>query len=157
MKAPYVMLAIVLSAVVVGCAPRHKEPEPQTLEPIPINWNNPGSVVEGFFDAKKRGDWRKAFDCCDFKERLGGEEAKKIRAEWKRDAPTWPNRYRDSQWVILDETIRGNHALVSVILIEGEGNSVDDLKRSGFDELLKRYGKRWKITEFPRSSGRNLE
>ena len=74
-------------AALSGCRgraglPRRREtPPPKPLGPVEIEWSSPGSVVEGFFDAKKRGDWRKAFGCCDFAERLGADEAKKIRQE----------------------------------------------------------------------------
>ncbi len=154
-------LAVVLCGTVAGCGPRHprrqKPAKPQKLEPIEIDWSDPGSVVEGFFDAKKRGNWRKAFGCCDFEERLGAEEAQKIRNEWKEEAPGWPDMYRNSQWLILDATIKGQHALVSVMHIQYVGPGSLDDKRTGFEELLKRYGDRWKITEFVLPSDRSLE
>lgn len=150
-------------AALAGCRgqvrlPRRREtPAPEPLGPVEIDWSSPGSVVEGFFDAKKRGDWRKAFDCCDFVERLGAAEAKKIRREWKKDAPAWPDRYRDSTWIILDETIERDIAIVSVAHIRWVGPGALDTKRTGFEELCKLYAGRWKITEFvvPEKESRN--
>lgn len=154
MKLLRAALIVALCAGVVGCRALRRVPDkktpppPKPLEPIEIDWADPGSVVEGFFDAKKRGDWRKAFSCCDFEERLGAEEAKKIRDEWKKEAPTWPDTYRFSDWIIIEATVRGDYALVSVEHIERAGPGGLEAKQSGFDELLKHYGKRWKITEF---------
>jgi hypothetical protein len=145
-----VLAALFLSSV-AGCMPRrprNPKSKPAKLEPIEIDWNDPGTVVEGFFDAKKRGDWRKAFSCCDFEERLGAEEAKKIRDQWKSEASTWPDAYSRSQWFILDMTISGDYALVSVVHIRYVGPGTRDDERTTFDELCKRYSDRWKITEF---------
>jgi hypothetical protein len=154
MRFPCAALTVVLCVTLTGClglrrVPEKKEPKPpKPLGPVKINWGDPGSVVEGFYDAKKRGDWRKAFSCCDFEERLGAEEANKIREEWKKEAPAWPEMYQDSQWLIVDETIHGDFALVSVELIRWSGPAALESERSGFDELVERYGERWKITEF---------
>ena len=154
------LLAAVFLSSVAGCLPRRPgkpKPKPAELEPIEIDWSDPGSVVEGFFDAKKRGDWRKAFGCCDFEERLGAKEAGKIRAEWKKEAKTWPDAYRESQWVILGATVKGDHAFVSVVHIRYMGPGALDEKRTGFDELCKRYGDRWKISEFDLPEARSSE
>ncbi len=144
-------LAALLLGAIGGCLPRRtttKPPTPTKLEPIEIDWADPGSVVEGFFDAKKRGDWRKAYRCCDFEERLTPEEAKKIRDDWKQDAPTWPEACRNTRWFIADAEIRGDYALVSVVRMRSIGPGALDAEKTGFDELCKRYGDHWKITEF---------
>jgi hypothetical protein len=134
-----------------GSEPR-KEPKPKPRpikdKPVEIDWTVPASVVDGFFDAKKRGDWRKAYSCCDFEERLSKEEAKEIRDEWKREAPLWPQTYANSLWVVQDYETDGDFALVSVVLVEYGGLGSDAETRTGFEELCKLYGKRWKITEF---------
>jgi hypothetical protein len=145
------VLVALLVAALGGCLPRRsapKPPEPQPIGPVEIDWADPGSVVEGFFDAKKRGDWEKAYSCCDFEEHLGPEEAEKIREEWKQEAPTWPEAYRNTQWYILDVEMRADYALVSVVRVSTIGPGVLDAERTGFDELCKRYGDCWKITEF---------
>jgi hypothetical protein len=129
--------------------PEKKEPKPpKPLGPVEIVWADPGSVVEGFYDAKKRGDWRKAFSCCDFEERLGADEVAKIREDWKKEAPAWPEMYSQSQWIIVDETVQGDLALVSVELIKWSGPAALESDRFGFDELVKLYGEVWKISEF---------
>jgi len=153
MKPYRVGLVFILVCVVAGCGGgrqtrRTKQGKPVELPPVKIIWSEPISVVEGFFDAKKRGDWRKAFDCCDFEERLGAEEAKKIRAEWKKEAPEWPRMYRYSRWFVIDGATEGDYALVSVRHIEWVGPGTGDTKSTGFEDLLKRYGDRWKISDF---------
>jgi hypothetical protein len=159
MRFPCAALTVVLCVSLAGCfgSPRvraKKEPKPpKPLGPVKIVWSDPGSVVEGFFDAKKRGDWRKAFSCCDFEERLGAAEAAKIREDWKKEAPSWPEMYRNSQWLIVDETVREEYALVSVELIQYSGLAALESERSGFDELVKRYGEVWKISEFEVTPG----
>jgi hypothetical protein len=144
-------VAALLLAAIGGCMSRRpatEPPKPRPLEPIEIDWADPGSVVEGFFDAKKRGDWKKAYSCCDFEERLGPKEAKNIRDEWKQEAPTWPATYRGTRWFIASADIRGEYALVSVVQVAYRGPGTLDAEHTGFDELCKRYGDRWKITEF---------
>ena len=153
MKMFCVALVLVLAGTLAGCGNvrRSRRPPPEKLkapEEIEIDWNDPGSVVEGFFDAKKRGNWRKAFKCCDFKERLGAKEAKKIRKEWRKEARSWPTMYDGHKWFIVDATIRGELALVSVRHLRWVGPGIHDSKNTGFDELLKRYGDRWKISDF---------
>ena len=144
-------LAALLLAAVGGCLSRRpttKTPQPRKPEPIEIDWADPGSVVEGFFDAKKRGDWKKAYGCCDFEERLTPEEAKQIRNEWKEEASTWPETYRGTRWFITSADIRGDYALVSVVRVQRVGPGTLDAEKTGFEELCKRYGDQWKITEF---------
>jgi hypothetical protein len=145
------LLAVVFFGTIAGClSPRRvpPRPKPAELEPIQIDWSDPGSVVEGFFDAKKRGDWRKAYGCCDFEERLGRDEATSIRNEWKKEARTWPEAYGDSHWFIADTQTRGDYAIVSVVRVRRVGPGAMDAERTGFEELCKRYGDRWKMTEF---------
>ena len=151
-----VLLTVVMLAAGGGCGsqPRRRpnpKPKPVKDEPVEIDWSVPASVVDGFFDAKKRGDWRKAYSCCDFEERLGKQEAKKIRQEWKREAPLWPEMYAHSLWIVEDYETEGDYALVGVTTIEYGGPGALGEKRTGFEELCKRYGKRWKITEFTES------
>jgi len=142
-------VALLLGAI-GGCLPRRttSTPRPAKLKPIDIDWTDAGSVVEGFFDAKKRGDWKKAYSCCDFEERLGSEEAKKIRDEWKQDAANWPEDCRNIRWLIADVETRDDLALVTVVRVRNIGPGALDAEKTGFDELCKRYGDRWKITEF---------
>ncbi len=147
------VLVLLLVGTVAGCGavrrPRQTPPrKPKELGPIEIVWSDPGSVVEGFFDAKKRGDWRKAFECCDFKERLGAEEAKRIRAEWKKEAHDWPAMHERSQWYIAGVAIQDNLAQVSVKHIRWVGPGMHDTAITGFEELVKLYGDRWKISDF---------
>jgi hypothetical protein len=152
LSAGILLMAAMLMAV-GGCTsepqkrPKPK-PKPAKNEPIRIDWASPASVVEGFFDAKKRGDWRKAYNCCDFEQRLSKEEAKQIRDEWKREAHLWPDMYANSSWFIAEFEAEGDIALVSVVHVEYGGPGELDETRTGFDELCKRYGERWKITEF---------
>jgi hypothetical protein len=134
-----------------GSQPRTRpkpKPKPAKDEPVEIDWSSPASVVDGFFDAKKRGDWRKAYSCCDFEERLSKEEAREIRDEWKREAKQWPEMYANSLWIVQDFETDGDYALVAVVLIESGGLGSTAEERTGFEELCKLYDKRWKITEF---------
>jgi len=142
----------VLSA---GCAPsppqRKPTPKPRKLEPVQIDWSDPASVVEGFFDAKKRGDWKKAFSCCDYEQTLGKKEADKIRNAWQKEARNWPDMYRDSIWLIaappdIDEEL--GIAVVDVARLDYTGPGSEDVEQTGFAELCKLYGDTWKITSF---------
>ena len=154
------LLIVVFLAAAGGCgSPPRRRPEPKPVkdEPVEIDWSVPASVVDGFFDAKKRGDWRKAYSCCDFEERLGKREAKKIRQEWKREAALWPEMYARSLWVVEDYETEGDYALVGVTTIEYGPPGTLDEKRTGFEEVCKRYGKRWKITEFDLPPDRDAE
>ena len=153
MKVLRTVLALLLVGTVAGCfglrQPRPTRPgKPKELGPIEIVWSDPGSVVEGFFDAKKRGDWRKAFECCDFKERLGAEEAKRIRSEWKKEARDWPAMHEKSQWYIASAVIHEDLAQVSVKHVRWVGPGMYDTATTGFEELVKLYGERWKMSDF---------
>lgn len=146
------LLLVVFLTAVGGCGthpPRqaNAQPDKVTVKPLEIDWSVPASVVDGFFDAKKRGDWRKAYDCCDFEERLGKKEAKAIREEWKRDSKSWPDDYAHTLWIVEDYEAEGDYALVGVTRIDYGAPGTLDEKRVGFEEICKRYGKRWKITE----------
>ncbi|MBN1917475.1 MAG: hypothetical protein JW889_06160 [Verrucomicrobia bacterium] len=145
-----------IGSVATGCfllsrPPDEPAPKPLKLEPIKIDWSDPASVVEGFFDAKKRGDWKKAFSCCDYVETLGDKEAARILAAWKKEASEWVTMYRYSMWFIaaapdIDE--QTGMAAVSVVRIDSTGPGAMDTKRTGFVELCKLYGDKWKITTF---------
>ena len=153
MKVLRTVLVLLLAGAVAGCGgvrrpQQARRAKPKELGPIEIVWSDPGSVVEGFFDAKKRGDWRKAFECCDFKERLGAKEAEKIRKEWKKEALDWPTMYEGSLWFIIDAAIKDDLALVSVSHTRWVGPGMYDTAKTGFEELVKLYGDRWKISDF---------
>ena len=149
------LIAGLVGVMASGCftrrPPERPKPKPPKLEPIKIDWSDPGSVVEGFFDAKKRGDWKKAFSCCDYVEALGEKEAATIRTAWKKEAHEWPRMYRDSIWFIAaapDVDEETGMAAVDVVRIDYIGPGSEDAKHTGFVELCKRYGDTWKITTF---------
>jgi hypothetical protein len=145
------LIGVIASGCLTPTPPSQAKPRPRKLEPINIDWSDPASVVEGFFDAKKRGDWKKAFSCCDYVEALGEKEAAKIRDAWKKEAREWPTMYRSSSWFIaappdIDEET--GMAAVDVVRIDSVGPGGQDTTHTGFVELCKRYGDTWKITTF---------
>ncbi len=143
------IFSLVLLCLCVGCGRKGTLQGTPAKRKEKIVWKDPESVMKGFFRAKKTGDWKTAYKCSDFKETLSRKEARAVKKEWKKDSVNWVENYANHYWLVLDSTIKGKDAVVTVILTMSTYDDEAHTVTKTYDEILKRYGRKWKITQFP--------
>ncbi len=111
-----------------------------------IDWQDPVSVMRGFFFAKKNGDWMAAYSCCDYEETLPEEETKKIREKWKAESQQWPIDYRNTFWNVTARSFKDDVALVSILVARRDPVTHALTPGETYLAKLKKYKGKWKMT-----------
>lgn len=111
-----------------------------------IDWQDPVSVTRGFFAAKKRGDWKAAYSCCDYEETLPKEERKRIKEKWKAESQRWPIDYRNTFWIMTAQGIKDDVALVRILVSRRDPITHALTPGETYLEKLKKYKGKWKMT-----------
>jgi hypothetical protein len=136
--------------IVCGCTGMREQPDHvdpfEYMYPSEVEWDKPDRVLKAFYGAKKRGDWKKAFEICDFNEVLPRKEAKRIRGEWKADSANWEKRYKYRNYYVAVKEQTGTTTLLSVTELYPDRNAKEGVGRADYEETMKLYGKRWKLT-----------
>jgi hypothetical protein len=104
--------------------------------------------MRAFHYAKKSGDWRTAYRCCDYDETLPKEARARIKKKWREESRKWPAEYADAYWEITSRDFRDDTAVVRVHAFQRD--PITRALRPGdiYEEKLKRYKDKWKITSF---------
>jgi len=136
-----------LLAVGFGCstAPRRA---PDKRPPRKIDWQDPVSVMRGFFHAKKSGDWKTAYRCCDYEETLPKEERERIKKKWKAECKRWPIDYQNTYWIMTAQGYKDDIALVRILVSRRDPITHALKPGETYQEKLKKYKDEWKITDF---------
>ncbi len=145
MKKQMLLVIAVLLTVGFGCStglPTQRKARP----PRRIDWEDPISVTRGFFAAKKRGDWKTAYRCCDYEETLPREERRRIKARWKAESKEWPVDYRHTFWILSGVADKDGMALVKILVSRRDPITHALRPAETYQEKLKKYKNRWKIT-----------
>ena len=136
-------LPLVLAAT--GCT-TGPPPPPYRRPPFKIDWQDPVSVMRGFLRAKKNGDWRTAYNACDYDEALPKQERANIKKKWKEESRRWPLEYADIYWQIEDRRFEDETAIVRILVSRRKPITGELRPGEIYEETLKRYKDKWKIT-----------
>ncbi len=117
----------------------------ELMYPSRVEWDDPEAVLQSYYGAKKRGDWEKAFDICDFEQVLSRSEANKIRRIWKKDSESWPDKYAFTEYYVTLREKKGDTAVVAVIEVYPSRDRKKQFDQSDYEEKLRLYGKKWKL------------
>ena len=147
MKKTILSFFLVLS--IAGCtAMREKEDKVDPynyMYPKKVKWDEPKEVLKAFYGAKKRGDWKKAFEICNFNETRNKQEIRRIKEDWKKDSAKWEVRYKFHDWHVSEKK-EGKDSFVFFVT---EFKSIPDPKKrskmTDYEETMKLYGKKWKL------------
>ena len=139
---PLLLLPVIVG---LGCSTGLRRRTPKR-PPRKIYWDEPVSVVRGFLSAKRTGDWRKAYRCCDYDETLPKPERAGIKKKWKAECKRWPAHYATTFWAITGQDFEGENAAVRILV--SRRNPLTGELRPGetYQEILKKYKGKWKIT-----------
>ena len=132
-----------------GCTQMRQKPDKvdpfEYMYPKKVEWDDPVQVLKSYYGAKKRGDWKKAFDICDFGETRSPQEIRQIKEDLKTDSVEWPERYKYHDWRVSKRKMGGE----TCVLLVTEMRSIHDPKRKAemrdYEETMKLYGKKWKL------------
>ncbi len=145
MKRFLLVTFLTLLTLDLGCT-RGLKPPASARPKRTIDWQDPVSVMRGFLAAKRAGDWRTAYRCCDYDETLPKEEKARIKKNWKEECKNWPIEYMDTFWAITGRDYVGETASVR-ILVSHRNPITSELKPGEtYEERLKLYNGKWKIT-----------
>ena len=136
-----------LLAVGSGCSTSDRR-WPDRRPPRRIDWQEPVSVMRGFFAAKKRGDWKSAYLCCDYEETLPKEERATIKKMWKAESGKWAVEYQHTFWIMTAQGYRDDTALVSILVARRDPITHALSPGETYLERLKKYKNKWKVTGF---------
>jgi len=104
--------------------------------------------MRGFFAAKKRGDWKSAYLCCDYEETLPKEERATIKKMWKAESGKWAVEYQHTFWIMTAQGYRDDTALVSILVARRDPITHALSPGETYLERLKKYKNKWKVTGF---------
>jgi hypothetical protein len=134
---------------IAGCS--GMKPKKDTVDafdykyPKTVEWDKPDQVLKSFYGAKKRGDWQKAFEICDFDKVLPSEEAKQIREQWKKDSTNWKDRYLFRDYYVVEKERNNDTAIMLVTEFYISKDVPGDVAHDEYSEVMKKYGSRWKL------------
>ena len=144
--------SLILFAVIIamtGCAGmREKEDSVDPFDykyPKRVEWKDPENVLKAYYGAKKRGDWKKAFDICDFKEVLPDDKAKKIRKSWEEDSVEWIARYKYHDYYVIEKERTADTVTMLVTEFYPAKGGVRNTGQANYRETMKLYEKKWKL------------
>ncbi len=136
-----------LLAISFGCTTGLRR-ETYRRPPRKIDWQDPVSVMRGFLAAKKNGDWRTAYRCCDYDETLPKQEREKIKRKWKEECERWPIDYANTLWIITDRSYDADTAVVRIVVSRRNPITHELNPGETYKEKLKKYKDAWKISGF---------
>ena len=119
---------------------------PSARPPGIIDWQNPVSVMRGFLSAKKRGDWRTAYRCCDYKETLSKDQQARIKKKWKQESKNWPFEYVNTYWDLTETDYDRATARVRILVYRRDSLTRGLKPGETYEETLKKNKDEWKIT-----------
>lgn len=102
--------------------------------------------MRGFLRAKKNGDWRTAYSACDYDDTLSKQEKASIKKKWKEESKRWPLEYVDIYWQIEDRRFDAETAVVRILVSRRDPITRELRPGEIYEETLKRYKSKWKIT-----------
>ncbi len=103
-------------------------------------------MMRGFHSAKRRGDWRAAYNCCDYDETLSKDKRAEIKKKWKEESKNWPVDYMNTFWVITSSDYDRETARLRILV--SRRNPITHALNPGetYEETLKKYKDKWKLT-----------
>jgi len=144
------LIIIFLIVVAVGCTSNTTGRKNTTklfehMYPTKVEWDNPEMTLKSFFGAKKTGDWKKAYEICDFSEVLPRDEAWEIRDAWEKDSVNWVDRYMFHDWYVAEKIREGDTATLVVTEMYNTPDTESGIAQANYNEIMKLYGKKWKL------------
>ena len=147
MSRSLIILAVVVA--MTGCTwMREKEDIVDPFDykyPQRVEWDDPERVLKAYYGAKKRGDWKKAFEICDFEEVLPKDKAKRIRESWEEDSAEWPSRYKYHDYYVIEKQRTADTATLLVTEFYPSRGGVKNTAQANYSEMMRLYGKKWKL------------
>jgi len=145
-----ILIIAFLIVVAVGCTSNRTDTRNTNnlfkhMYPEKVEWDNPEMVLKSFFGAKKNGDWKKAYEICDFSEVLPRDEAREIRDAWEKDSANWVDRYMFHDWYVAEKIREGDTAILAVTEMYNTADTESGIAQANYSEVMKLYGKKWKL------------